>query len=48
MSLKSTPKLKSLLAQAIVKKADGQVTSKAQNLINQALIEDPFDPGANF
>ena len=48
LSLKSTPKLKSLLAQAIVKKADGQVTSKAQNLINQALIEDPFDPGANF
>lgn len=48
LSIKSTPKLKSLLAQAIVKKADGQVTSKAQNLINQALIEDPFDPGANF
>ena len=48
LSIKSTPKLKSLLAQAMVKKADGQVTSKAQNLINQALIEDPFDPGANF
>ena len=48
LSIKSTPKLKSLLAQAIVKKADGQVTSKAQNLINQALIEDPFDPGAKF
>ena len=48
LSIKSTPQLKSLLAQAMVKKADGQVTSKAQNLINQALIEDPFDPGANF
>ena len=48
LSIKSTPKLKSLLAQAIVKKADGQVTSKAQNLINQALIEDPLDPGSNF
>ena len=48
LSITSTPKLKSLLAQAMVKKADGQVTSKAQNLINQALIEDPFDPGANF
>ena len=48
LSIKSTPQLKSLLAQAMVKKADGQVTSKAQNLINQALMEDPFDPGANF
>ena len=48
LSITSTPKLKSLLAQAMVKKADGQVKSKAQNLINQALIEDPFDPGANF
>ena len=48
LSIKSTPKLKSLLAQAIVRKADGQVTSKAQILINQALSENPMDPGANF
>ena len=48
LSIKSSPKLKSLLAQAIVRKADGQVTSKAQILINQALSENPMDPGANF
>ena len=48
LSIKSTPKLKSLLAQAIVRKADGQVTSKAQILINQALSENSTDPGANF
>ena len=48
LSIKNTPKLKSLLAQAIVRKADGQVTSKAQKLINEALIGNPLDPGANF
>ena len=48
LSIKSSPKLKSLLAQAIVRKADGQVTSKAQILINQALSENSTDPGANF
>ena len=48
LSIKSSPKLKSLLAQAIVRKADGQVTSKAQILINQALSGNPKDPGANF
>ena len=48
LSMKNTPKLKSLLAQAIVRKANGQVTSKARNLINEALIENPLDPGANF
>ena len=48
LSIKSSPKLKSLLAQAIVRKADGQVTSKAQILINQALSENSADPGANF
>ena len=48
LSIKSSPKLKSLLAQAIVRKADGQVTSKAQILINQALSENSRDPGANF
>ena len=48
LSIKSSPKLKSLLAQAIVRKADGQVTSKAQILINQALSESSTDPGANF
>ena len=48
LSIKSSPKLKSLLAQAIVRKADGQVTSKAQILINQALSENSKDPGANF
>ena len=48
LSIKSSPKLKSLLAQAIVRKADGQVTSKAQILINQALSENSSDPGANF
>ena len=46
--LKNTPKLKSLLAQAIVRKANGQVTSKAQQLIKEALKENPLDPGANF
>ncbi|MDC0457907.1 hypothetical protein OAM56_08300 [Alphaproteobacteria bacterium] len=48
LTIKNTPKLKSLLAQAIVRKADGQVTSKAQKLINEALIGNPLDPGANF
>ena len=48
LSIKSSPKLKSLLAQAIVRKADGQVTPKAQILINQALSENSSDPGANF
>ena len=48
LSIKSSPKLKSLLAQAIVRKADGQVTPKAQILINQALAENSTDPGANF
>ena len=48
LSIKNTPKLKSLLAQAIVRKAGGQVTSKAQKLINEALIGNPLDPGANF
>ena len=48
LSIKSSPKLKSLLAQAIVRKANGQVTSKAQILINQALSENSTDPGANF
>ena len=48
LSIKNTPKLKSLLAQALVRKADGQVTSKAQNLINEALTENPLDPSANF
>jgi cytochrome c-type biogenesis protein CcmH len=46
--LKNTPKIKSLLAQAIVRKANGQVTSKAQKLIKEALKENPLDPGANF
>ena len=48
LSIRNTPKLKSLLAQALVRKADGQVTSKAQNLINEVLTENPLDPGANF
>ena len=48
LSIKNSTKLKSLLAQAYIKKADGQVTSKAQKLINEALTEDPLDPGANF
>ncbi len=48
LSIKNSPRLKSLLAQAIVRKADGQVTSKAQMLINEALSENPKDPGANF
>ena len=48
LSIKNSTKLKSLLAQAYIRKADGQVTSKAQKLINDALTEDPLDPGANF
>ena len=48
LSIKKSTKLKSLLAQAYIRKADGQVTSKAQKLINEALTEDPLDPGANF
>ena len=48
LSIKNSTKLKSLLAQAYIRKADGQVTSKAQKLINEALAEDPLDPGANF
>ena len=48
LSIKNSPRLKSLLAQAIVRKANGQVTSKAQMLINEALSENPMDPGANF
>ena len=48
LSIKNSPRLKSLLAQAIVRKANGQVTSKAQMLINEALSENPKDPGANF
>ena len=48
LSIKNSTKLKSLLAQAYIKKADGQITSKAQKLINEALTEDPLDPGANF
>ena len=48
LSIKNSAKLKSLLAQAYIRKADGQVTSKAQKLINEALAEDPLDPGANF
>ena len=43
-----TPKIKSLLAQAIVRRANGQVTSRAIQLINSALDENPADPGANF
>ena len=31
LSIKNSPNLKSLLAQAIIKKADGQVTPKAKN-----------------
>ena len=48
LSIKNSTKLKSLLAQAYIRKADGQVTSKAQKLINEALTENPLDPGANF
>ena len=48
LSIKNSTKLKSLLAQAYIRKADGQVTSKARKLINEALTEDPLDPGANF
>ena len=48
LSIKNSTKLKSLLAQAYIRKADGQVTSKAQKLINEALTEDPLDTGANF
>ena len=48
LSIKNSTNFKSLLAQAYIRKADGQVTSKAQKLINEALAEDPLDPGANF
>ena len=48
LSIKNSTNFKSLLAQAYIRKADGQVTSKAQKLINEALSEDPLDPGANF
>ncbi len=48
LSIKNSPNLKSLLAQAIIKKADGQVTPKAKKLINEVLSEDPLNPGANF
>ena len=47
-SINSSPKIKSLLAQAIVRKANGQVTTKAKKLVDEALIENPLDPGANF
>jgi len=47
-SINNSPKIKSLLAQAIVRKANGQVTSKAKKLINEALIDNPLEPGANF
>ena len=48
LSIKNSTKLKSLLAQAYIRKADGQVTSKSRKLINEAVTEDPLDPGANF
>ena len=48
LSIKNSPNLKSLLAQAIIKKADGQVTPKAKKLIKEALSEDPLNPGANY
>ena len=48
LSIKNSPSLKSLLAQAIIKKADGQVTPKAKKLIKEALSEDPLNPGANY
>ena len=47
-SINNSPKIKSLLAQAIVRKANGQVTSKAKKLIDEALIDNPLEPGANF
>ena len=47
-SINSSPKIKSLLAQAIVRKTNGQVTTKAKKLVDEVLIEDPLDPGANF
>ena len=48
LSIKNSPNIKSLLAQAIIKKADGQVTPKAKKLIKEALSEDPLNPGANY
>ena len=48
LSIKNSPNLKSLLAQAIIKKADGQVTPKAKKLIKEVLSEDPLNPGANY
>jgi cytochrome c-type biogenesis protein CcmH/NrfG len=47
-SINNSPKIKSLLAQAIVRKENGQVTSKAKKLIDEALIDNPLEPGANF
>ena len=47
-SINSSPKIKSLLAQAIVRKANGQITTKAKKLVDEVLIENPLDPGANF
>ena len=47
-SINSSPKIKSLLAQAIVRKTNGQVTTKAKKLVDEVLIENPLDPGANF
>ena len=47
-SINSSPKIKSLLAQAIVRKANGQVTTKAKKLVDEVLIENELDPGANF
>ena len=44
----NSPNLKSLLAQAIIRKAGGQVTPKAKKLIKEALSEDPLNPGANY
>ena len=37
LSIKNSPNLKSLLAQAIIKKAVGQVTPKAKKLIKQGI-----------
>ena len=48
LSIKNSPNLKSLLAQAIIKKANGQVTPKAKKLIKESLSEDPLNPGANY
>ena len=47
-TINPSPKIKSLLAQAIVRKANGQVTTKAKKLVDEVLIENPLDPGANF